>query len=105
MATPCSVKADGGYFRWRPRPVSKVTVCDLGRVASSAVSQIRKSSLNTSLSTVRQWEIGQKQPSGRSREARKASGPPTASLSQYPPTRLDHLGRGSIIQFTIEFYF
>src|SRR5688572_1264018 len=29
IATPCSANAYGRYFRWRLRPASKVTDCDL----------------------------------------------------------------------------
>jgi len=48
IATPCSVKAWGGYLRCAPRPVFKVTSCDLKAEASSLESSNMKSGGNRS---------------------------------------------------------
>jgi hypothetical protein len=46
MATPCSVKANGRYFRCCPRPSFKVTICDLKTSASASLTWNMKSSGN-----------------------------------------------------------
>ena len=55
MATPCSVKAWGRYFRCRPRPLSNVTICDLKAADSSGVSSNMKSAGNRSSFRLTAW--------------------------------------------------
>ena len=43
MATPCSVNAYGRYLRCDPRPLSKITICDLKDTASCMCSRNMKS--------------------------------------------------------------
>jgi hypothetical protein len=44
MATPCSVKAKGGYLECFPPPFFKDAICDLNELHSSGVSSNIKSS-------------------------------------------------------------
>jgi hypothetical protein len=50
MATPCSVKAYGKYFRCWPRPRIKVEKCDLKELFSSWVKRNMKSGTQDSFS-------------------------------------------------------
>jgi len=48
MIAPCSVKASGKYFQWRPCPILKVTICDLKISHSFTLTSIKKSAGNRS---------------------------------------------------------
>src|SRR5262249_35507156 len=55
IATPCSVKANGRYFRWRPRPRFKITNCDLKASCSARVSWNMKSAGNRTRLRLTAW--------------------------------------------------